>query len=89
MDSNNRIGRRERFGILKIVQGLGEGVVAVDKGALRSLRPNTILGGAQRKQSSHSRRSYLAGFLDQFWIGRQVEQNLTSQPQPAAYHPLS
>jgi hypothetical protein len=31
----------------------------------------------------------LAGFLDQFWIGRQVEQNQTSQPQPAAYHPPS
>src|SRR5262249_30341243 len=39
MDSNNRIGRRERFEILKIVQGLGEGVVAVDKGQLRPLRP--------------------------------------------------
>ena len=25
MDSNNRIGRRERFEILKIVQGLGDG----------------------------------------------------------------
>jgi len=87
MDRNNRVGRRERFEILKIAQGVGEGVVAVDKGTLRSLRPNTILGGAQRKQSSHSR--YLAGFLDQFWIGRQVEQNQTSQPQPAAYHPPS
>jgi hypothetical protein len=30
MDRNNRIGRRERFEILKIVQGLGEGVTAVD-----------------------------------------------------------
>jgi hypothetical protein len=97
MDRNNRVGRRERFEILKIAQGLGEGVVAIGKGALRSLRPNTILGGAQRKQSSHSqrkqsshsRRSYLAGFVDQFWIGRQVEQNQTSQPQPAAYHPPS
>jgi len=34
MDRNNRIGRRERFEILKIVQGLGAGVVAVDKGQL-------------------------------------------------------
>ena len=41
MDCNNRVGRRERFEILKIVQGLGEGVAAVDK--LRPLRPNTIL----------------------------------------------
>ena len=62
MDRNNRIGRRERFEILKIVQGLGEGVTAVDKGPLRPLRPNAILGGARRKhRSSQSRRSYLAG----------------------------
>jgi hypothetical protein len=43
MDRNNRIVRRERFEILKIAQGLGEGVVAVDKGSLRPLRPNAIL----------------------------------------------
>ena len=30
MDSNNRIGRRERFEILKIVQGLGDGVADED-----------------------------------------------------------
>ena len=32
MDRNNRIGRRERREILKSTQGLGEGVVADDKG---------------------------------------------------------
>ena len=30
MDSKNRIGRRERFEILKIVQGLGDGVADED-----------------------------------------------------------
>ena len=29
--------------ILKSIQGLGEGVVVVDKGQVESLRPNTIL----------------------------------------------
>ena len=47
MDRNNRIVRRERFEILKIAQGLGEGVIAVDKGSLRPLRPNTILGALE------------------------------------------
>jgi hypothetical protein len=43
MDRYNRIGRRERREILKSTQGLGKGVVAVDKGQLEPLRPNTIL----------------------------------------------
>ena len=38
MDRNNRIGRRERREILKSTQGLGEGVVADDKGQLEPLR---------------------------------------------------
>ena len=38
MDRNNRVERRERFEILKIAHGLGEGTVAVDKGLLRPLR---------------------------------------------------
>ena len=62
MDRNNRIVRRERFEILKIAQGLGEGVIAVDKGSLRPLRPNTILGALKKASLvAHSRRSYLAG----------------------------
>jgi len=36
MERTNRVEHRERFEILKIAQGLGEGVVAVDKGALRN-----------------------------------------------------
>ena len=43
MDRNNRIGRRELREILKSTQGLGKGVVAVDKGQLDPLRPSTIL----------------------------------------------
>jgi len=67
MDSNNRIGRRERFEILKIVQGLGEGVVAVDKGQLRPLRPNTILAALEESIARRNRegRTWPA-FLDLF-----------------------
>jgi hypothetical protein len=74
MDSNNRIGRRERFEILKIVQGLGEGVVAVDKGQLRPLRPNTILGALEESIARRKREGLIwPVFLDQFWIGRRVD----------------
>lgn len=62
MDRNNRIGRRERREILKSRQGLGEGLVAVDKGQVEPLRPNTILQALEDKDRSPlSRRSYLAG----------------------------
>ena len=55
MDRNNRIVRRERFEILKIAQGLGEGVIAVDKGSLRPLRPNTILGALEESIARRTR----------------------------------
>ena len=66
MDRNSRIGRRERFEILKILQGLGEGVVAVDKGQLRPLRPNTILGALEESIALRNRegRMWPALFLD-------------------------
>src|SRR6516225_5072422 len=55
MDRNYRIVRRERFEILKIAQGLGEGVV-------ETLAPEHDSRGARRKHRSwQSRRSYLAG----------------------------
>lgn len=76
MDRNNRVGRRERFEILKIAQGFGEGVVAVDKGSLRPLRPNTILGALEE---SIARRT-------QFWIGRRVDgadANRADDPRPS------
>ena len=41
-------GRRERFEILKIVQGLGDGVAAVDKCPLRPLRPNGFSGRSKK-----------------------------------------
>jgi hypothetical protein len=50
MDRNNRIVRRERFEILKIAQGLGEGVVAVDKGSLRPCA-RTRFSGRSKKAS--------------------------------------
>ena len=50
MDRNNLVGRRERFEILKIVQGLGAGTVAVDKGSLRPLA-RTRFSGRSKKAS--------------------------------------
>jgi hypothetical protein len=74
MDRNNRIVRRERFEILKIAQGLGEGVVAVDKGSLRPLRPNTILGALEESIARRTREGRIwSAFLEQFWIGRRVD----------------
>ena len=66
MDRNNLVGRRERFEILKIVQRLGEGVVAVDKGPLRPLRPNAILGALEESIALRNRegRMWPALFLD-------------------------
>jgi hypothetical protein len=74
MDRNSRIGRRERFEILKILQGLGEGVVAVDKGQLRPLRPNTILGALEESIALRHREGRIwPAFLHEFWIGRRVD----------------
>ena len=73
MDRNNRIVRRERFEILKIAQGLGEGVVAVDKGPLRPLRPDGILGALEESIARRNREGRIwQSFLDQFWIGRRA-----------------
>src|SRR5262249_1115189 len=68
MDCNNRIGRRDRFEILKIAQGLSAGVVAVDKGQLRPLRPNAILGALEESITRRNREGRIwPAFLDQFW----------------------
>ena len=70
MDRNNRIGRRERFEILKIVQGLGAGVVAVDKGQLRPLRPNAILGALEESIARRNREGRMwSAFLGFFGFG--------------------
>jgi hypothetical protein len=82
MDRNNRIGRRERFEVLKIVQGLGEGVIAVDKGQLRPLRPNTILEALEESIARRNREGRIwPAFLDQFWIGRRVDDPRPSRPK--------
>ncbi len=74
MDRNNRIGRRERFEILKIAQGLGEGMVAVDKSSLRPLRPNTILGALEESIARRTREGRIwPAVLDQIWIRRRVD----------------
>jgi len=79
MDRNNRIGRRERFEILKIAQGLDEGVVATDKGLLRALRPNTILGALEESIARRSREARIwPACLDQFWIGHRVNESRPS-----------
>ena len=73
MDRNNRIGRRERREILKSTQGLGKGVVAVDKGQLEPLRPNTIL---QALEESIARRFREGGqtLLGSFGLNRAASE---------------
>ena len=69
MDRNNRIGRRERREILKSTQGLGEGVVADDKGHLEPLRPNTILRALEKSIARRYREGLIwPAFLDQYWV---------------------
>ena len=81
MDRNSRIGRRERLEILKILQGLGEGVVAINKGQLRPLRPNTILGVPEESIARRNREGRIwPALLDQFWIGHRVDD-----PRPSAH----
>jgi|SRR6516162_3555581 len=71
MDRNNRIGRRERCEILKITQGQGEGVIAVDRGQLGPLRPNTILEALEESIARRNREGHIwPTFLQQFWIRR-------------------
>jgi hypothetical protein len=69
MDRNNRIGRRERREILKSRQGLGEGLVAVDKGQVEPLRPNMVLQALEEKIARRYREGHIwPAFLDQFWV---------------------
>ena len=69
MDRNNRIGRRERREILKSKQGLGEGLVAVDKGQVESLRLNTILQALEESIARRYREGHIwPAFLGQFWV---------------------
>ena len=69
MDRNNRIGRRERREILKSKQGLGEGLVAVDKGQVKPLRPNAILQALEERIARRYRDRHIwSAFLDQFWV---------------------
>jgi hypothetical protein len=69
MDRNNRIGRRERREILKSTQGLGNGVVAVDKGELKPLRPNTILRALEESIARRYREGHIwPGLPRRFWV---------------------
>ena len=69
MDRYNRIGRRERREILKSTQGLGKGVVAVDKGQLEPLRPNTILRTLEESIARRIREGHIWPRLPrQFWV---------------------
>jgi len=69
MDRNNRIGRRERREILKSTQGLGKGVVAVDKGQLEPLRPNTIFQALEESIVRRIREGHIWPHLPRhFWI---------------------
>jgi hypothetical protein len=74
MDRNNRIGRRERFEILKITQGQREGVIAVDKGQFGPLRPNMILEALEESIAPRNREGHIwPTFLHQFWTRRRVD----------------
>src|SRR5262249_6144914 len=66
-----------RAEILKILQGLGEGVVAVDRGPVETLAPEQDSRGARRKHRS-SQCCIWPAFLDQLWIGR-----LGDDPRPS------
>jgi len=69
MDRYNRIGRRERREILKSTQGLGKGVVAVDKGQLEPLRPNKILRTLEESIARRFREGHIWPRLPrQFWV---------------------
>ena len=69
MDRYNRIGRRERREILKSTQGLGKGVVAVDKGQLEPLRQNTILRTLEESIARRFREGHIWPRLPrQFWV---------------------
>jgi hypothetical protein len=69
MDRNNRIGRRERREILKSIQGLGEGVIAVDKGQVEPLRPNMLLQALEASIARRYREGHIwPAFLGQFWV---------------------
>ena len=71
MDRNNRIGRRERREILKSTQGLGEGLVAVDKGQVEPLRLNTILQALEESIARRYREGHVwSAFLDSFGLNR-------------------
>jgi hypothetical protein len=69
VDRKNRIGRRERREILKSTQGLGEGLVAVDKGHGEPLRLNTLLQALEESIARRYREGHIwPAFLDQFWV---------------------
>ena len=68
MDRNNRIGRRERREILKSIQGLGEGVVAVDKSPVEPLRPNTILQTLEESIARRYREGQIWPAFIGFWV---------------------
>jgi hypothetical protein len=69
MDSNTRIiGRRERREIIKSIQGLGEGVVAVDKGPAEPLRPNTLLRSLEESIARCYREGQIWPASTGFWV---------------------
>jgi hypothetical protein len=69
MGRNNRIGRRERREILKSTQGLGEGLVAVDKGQVEPLRPNIILQALEESIARRYHEGHIwPAFLGQLWV---------------------
>ena len=69
MDRNNQIiGRRERREIIKSIQGLGEGLVPVDKAPAETLHPNTILQTLEESIARRYREGQIWPAFTGFWI---------------------
>jgi hypothetical protein len=69
VDRKNRIGRRDLREILKSPRGRGEGVGAVDKRQLESLRPNTILWMLEERIARRYRERHIWPSLPrQYWV---------------------
>ena len=83
------------------MQGLGAGVVAVDKGPLRPLRPNAILGALEESIARRNREGRMwSAFLGFFGFGdgstirrqaltkdeaRRIAANVAKLPEPVAW----
>jgi hypothetical protein len=69
VDRKNQIGRRDLREILKSARGQGDGIVAVDKWQLESLRPNTILRMLEERIARRYRERHIWPRLPRLVLG--------------------